>query len=154
MTIKNVCLSVSSALNVFFLLTNPNSIKRYNICMGREENYKYNLENFYEIKHAGPVSSFPFTSPYRYVELYKILKKQISFQGANIHSLFLIYHHCSFLLHQDLLVQKESDCPWLWKDTTRVDKDEKIKEHCHILLQHNHLECGDSFNNICIQFCF
>ncbi len=67
---------------------------------------------------------------------------------ASIHTLLLIYHYCSFLLHQDLPVPKESDHSWIWTDTKRDDKVQKIKEHCHFLLQHNNLDCGDSFIDI------
>ena len=60
-----VFVSASSLLNVFVLLKCPNSIKRYNICMGREENYNYNLENFYEVTSAGPIANFPLSNPYK-----------------------------------------------------------------------------------------
>ena len=64
-------------------------------------------------------------------------------------TLWLMDHHCSLLLHQDISIPKESIHSWLWTEASRVDKVQKIQEHCHVLLQHNNLECGGSLNNIC-----
>ena len=55
-------------LNILVTLKYPNSMKRYSFCMGREEAFNFNLQDFYDPKfYKGPMSNFPITHPFRFV---------------------------------------------------------------------------------------
>ena len=58
-------IAASSGVNLAIFLKTPSSFQRYNMCMGREEVYEFNLEDFYSQKSFGPLTDLEPSSTYR-----------------------------------------------------------------------------------------
>ena len=53
-------------MNVGVMFFFPENVKSYNVCMGKVENYFFNINNFYEEAPTGPLTNVPWTNPYRF----------------------------------------------------------------------------------------
>ena len=55
------------AANLIIYAVNPENFRRTNVCMGQEEQYLYNFDDFYEKEFAAPMNNFPLSSPFRLI---------------------------------------------------------------------------------------
>ena len=53
------------ALNLLNYIINVDNYRRFKVCMGEEEQYLYNLDNFFDQRLAAPVNNLPLSSPFR-----------------------------------------------------------------------------------------
>ena len=49
-------------INSFIFVLDPRSNRRFNVCMGTDEQYQFNLDNFYEEQFLTAVTNFPLNS--------------------------------------------------------------------------------------------
>ena len=55
-------IALNVGLNVYIYFTIPGSFQRYVICMGREEVYEFDVNDFYIKKSFGPLTNLPLSS--------------------------------------------------------------------------------------------
>ena len=55
------------AANLIIYAVNPENFRRTKVCMGQEEQYLYNFDDFYENKFVAPMNNFPLSSPFRLI---------------------------------------------------------------------------------------
>ena len=55
------------AINLIIYVFNPDHFRRFKVCMGQEEQYLYNFDDFYEKEFAAPMNNFPLSSPFRLI---------------------------------------------------------------------------------------
>ena len=58
---------INTGLNVFIYFKNISSFQRYVICMGREEIYEFDVNDFYVNKSFGPLTNMPLSNLSRFI---------------------------------------------------------------------------------------
>ena len=54
-------IAFSVVINLSIFIVYPNSFQRFEVCMGREEAYEYNLDDFYFEKALGSATNVPLS---------------------------------------------------------------------------------------------
>lgn len=59
-------IAFSVGLNLLIFIDNPEAFQRFQVCMGREEAYEYNLDDFYNGKFQGAANNVPLAKRFAF----------------------------------------------------------------------------------------